>query len=432
MKNVERSQTFLRKRKFLTVLPLLVIPFLTLLFWAMGGGKGAAQSNEAKTSGLNLNLPNAALKDEKGMDKLSFYDLAQKDSNKLAEQVKNDPYLKGEAQLPDTSLTTDNEIERITGQTASKFNQRSVTTGLRTSPYSGNNPKPEDEIMQKLSVLQRELNNPAVTKNNAMKEKNLASVNNPEFSSEVDRLEQMMLTMNGTSEEDPEMQQLQTTLDKMLDVQHPERVRERLKEKSKQQKGKVFPINTKQFKPSVSLLDTSGKQKKTSAQFYGLEKASTHNEEISVEAIVHHAQTMVDGAVMKLRLSDEIFINGIAVPKGSFVYGIVSLNGERLECEVTSIRLGNQLFPVKLEVYDMDGLPGIYIPGAITRDVAKNSVDNAAQMLEVTALDPSLKAQATNAGLGAIKTLLSKKVKLVKVTVKDGYKVLLKDKNSDQ
>lgn len=428
MENVQHSQAFLRKRKMLTVLPLLVIPFLTLLFWAMGGGRGNAQSTETKSSGLNLNLPNAALKDEKGMDKLSFYDLAQKDSNKLAEQVKNDPYLKTEA---DSSFGTDTEIERITGHTASRFNQASVTTGLRTSPYSGNNTKPEDEIMQKLSVLQKELNKPTVTNKDGVNDKGVVKANG-EFSSEVDRLEQMMLAMNGGTETDPEMEQLQSTLDKMLDVQHPERVRERLKERSKVQKGKVFPISTKLFKPSVSLLDTGGKQKRPAAQFYGLEKSAFSSEEISVGATIHQPQTLVDGAVIKFRLSDEIFINGVAVPKGTFVYGIVSLNGERLDCEITSIRLNNQIFPVKLQVYDMDGLPGIYIPGAITREVAKSSVDNAAQMLEVTSLDPSLKAQATNAGLSAVKSLLTKKVKLVKVAVKDGYKVLLKDKNSDQ
>jgi hypothetical protein len=52
--------------------------------------------------------------------------------------------------------------------------------------------------------------------------------------------------------------------------------------------------------------------------------------------------------------------------------------------------------------------------------------------MELTTMDPSLKAQATSAGIGAAKSLLSKKVKQVKVMVKAGYKVLLKDKNIQQ
>jgi conjugative transposon TraM protein len=105
------------------------------------------------------------------------------------------------------------------------------------------------------------------------------------------------------------------------------------------------------------------------------------------------------------------------------------LNGERLEVEINSIRCNNSLYPVKLAIYDMDGLPGIYVPGAITRDVAKQSADNPLQLMELNALDPSLKAQATATGINAVKNLLSKKAKLVKVTVKAGYRVLLKQKN---
>lgn len=79
----------------------------------------------------------------------------------------------------------------------------------------------------------------------------------------------------------------------------------------------------------------------------------------------------------------------------------------------------------------MDGLPGIYIPGTISRDVAKQSTDNSLQRMELSTMDPSLKAQAASAGMNAAKSLLSKKVKLVKVKIKAGYKILLKDKNNN-
>uniref|UniRef100_UPI0013D45FFD conjugative transposon protein TraM n=1 Tax=Escherichia coli TaxID=562 RepID=UPI0013D45FFD len=81
---------------------------------------------------------------------------------------------------------------------------------------------------------------------------------------------------------------------------------------------------------------------------------------------------------------------------------------------------------------DMDGLPGIHIPGAITRDVAKQSADSGLQLMELTSVDPSLKAQAAAAGISSVKSLMSRKVKQVKVLVKAGYRVLLKDKNVEQ
>ena len=143
--------------------------------------------------------------------------------------------------------------------------------------------------------------------------------------------------------------------------------------------------------------------------------------------MVHQAQTLVDGSIVKLRLLDEVFINGNLIPKDKFVYGVASLNGERLIIKINNIRSNNSLYPVDLSVVDMDGLDGIYIPGAITRDVAKQSADRAVQGIGFATLDPSLKVQAATAGIEAAKTLFSKKAKLIKVMVKAGYQVLLRD-----
>ena len=74
MNNVKQSQAFLRKRKMMLVFPFLVVPFLTLAFWAMGGGKGSTgkQTGTGNLTGLNLHLPDPKLKVEKPLDKLGF------------------------------------------------------------------------------------------------------------------------------------------------------------------------------------------------------------------------------------------------------------------------------------------------------------------------------------------------------------------------
>ena len=80
MKSEQRSQAFLRKRKTMLVLPLLVIPFITIAFWVLDGGKGDAVKSDIQSAGLNLNLPDAKLKNDDAEDKLSFYEKAEKDS----------------------------------------------------------------------------------------------------------------------------------------------------------------------------------------------------------------------------------------------------------------------------------------------------------------------------------------------------------------
>lgn len=166
--------------------------------------------------------------------------------------------------------------------------------------------------------------------------------------------------------------------------------------------------------------------------FFGVNDTPIESEvQNGIEAVVHETQTVVNGAVIKIRLLNDVYISEQLISRENFIFGIASLNNERLEVNINSIRNEHSLFPVKLEVYDMDGLPGIYIPGAITRDVAKQSTDNALQSVALNSLDPSIGAQAAAAGIETAKTLLSKKVKLIKVQVKAGYKILLKDNNQE-
>ena len=84
-----------------------------------------------------------------------------------------------------------------------------------------------------------------------------------------------------------------------------------------------------------------------------------------------------------------------------------------------------------MSVYDIDGLEGIHVPGAIARDAAKKSSNQAINDIQLSTLDPSIELQAASAGIEAAKGMLSKKTRLIQVTVKAGYKVFLKDKNQN-
>lgn len=430
MNKFQRSQAFLRKRKMMMVLPLLVIPFLTMAFWALGGG--TAQKNkitQSQPQGLNLQLPNANLKDDQMADKMSLYDQADKDSIKLAELMRIDPYLHSQDSM---QKPYSNELEQITKNSAHQFNQASIlqNPGLKASPYDRTNSPAEEKVMKKLAELNNVINQ---QEQNGLTDKTNQEKDEYSTGDDINRLENMMQVMNQKNENDPEIKQLENTLDKILDIQHPDRVKNRIKEKSLKNKEAVFPISKASKRQSISLLDTAKKKADTGSGFFGLDDQPAFSEENNaVEAVVHENQILVNGAVVKLRLTNDVFINGSLISGESFVYGVASLNNERLEIEINSIRSSTSLYAVKLEVYDMDGLPGIHIPGAITRDVAKQSADNSLQLMELSTMDPSLKAQAAAAGISAAKSLLSRKVKQVKVMVKAGYKVLLKDKNIQQ
>ncbi|MNF36199.1 hypothetical protein D3C84_170850 [compost metagenome] len=423
----------LKRRKMLLILPVLTLPFITLLFWTLGGGKMAVSSTEPEErSVFNIELPYPKFKMDSDLDKMSYYDQAAIDSIKLQEEIRKDPNYSEEK--------IQNNTESIASDTLTEYKAfKKGRNALNTDSFKDPN---EEKVYQKLRALQKAISQPPepIEPKNDLSE--FVGANSSSMSSDdVRSLEKMMTAMNQPQEPDPELKQLGGMLENILDIQHPARVEEKLRQSSISQKEKVFAVNKKVKEDNITSLQTPTQNYKSVLEttvkqnsFYSLEENFSSDEgQNAVEAVIHETQTIVDGSTVKLRLSNDVFIQGIPIPKNSFLFGIASLKGERLVVKISNIKYKNSIFPVDLSVYDMDGIAGIFIPGAINRDVAKNSADRSIQTLGVASLDDSWSAQAAGMGIEAAKSLLSKKAKLIKVVVKAGYQVLLydeKQKNS--
>ena len=120
------------------VLPLLVLPFITLIFWVLDGGKSHNSQGQPQTikKGLNLELPAAYLKEDKSLNKLSYYEKAASDSTKLEKLIKNDSYYNQQKKL-DMEKTT---LSDATKPSSLQYNQKLSTqeSKLNTSPYNRN------------------------------------------------------------------------------------------------------------------------------------------------------------------------------------------------------------------------------------------------------------------------------------------------------
>lgn len=395
-----------QRRKFLLALPVLILPFITLGFWALGGGTANAEDAAARQTGLNVKLPDA--NNSKGaMDKMAYYDQAAQDSLKRKEQYAGDPYSR-----------VDSFADGIDGNPA---------VGTTISNGISYQTPAEQKVYDKLAALQKAMDAP--TQQAISSSHTAAGSRHPGIStSDIDRLEKMMTAMQSPSGTDPETVQLNAMLEKILDIQHPERVQDKQKQKEDIHKGRVYPVTTAENPPRISSLEVTAHAGMQGSGFYGLDDSlSFEPDPNAIAAVIHEDQTLVNGSTVKLRLTDGIAVSGNRIPKNSFIYGIAQLDGERLVIKINSLRYRKSIYPVQLSVFDIDGLDGIYIPGAISRDVAKQSGDRSLQNLGLSGYDPSLGAQAVSAGIEATKTLLSKKVKLIKVFVKAGYQVLLRD-----
>jgi conjugative transposon TraM protein len=427
----EQSQQFLRKRKFLLVMPVLIVPFLTMAFWALGGGKGKPSAAVVSKAGLNTKLPDAKLKADKGLNKMSFYELAQKDSQKLKEALAKD--MRDLNTGEDSGKYSLRQIKTLTDRYAGAYHQESLASdeALQGSNGSGSRSKAaEQNLLKKLERLEAEINksSPDHDGGYAANERRLKSYpQRREPNPDMDRLENMLHVMKSGEGDNADIKQLDTVLEKILDLQYPARVKEKQQAKSKAQKSANAVVQKQGKANDIAVMGEA--QSVTGSGFYAVGDnnvavASQH----AIEAVVSETQTIVAGAVVKFRLLNDIAVNGNLIPKNSLVYGVGKLNGERLEVDITSVTYNGAIYEVGMEVYDLDGLPGVYIPGAIGRTVAKQSANSSVQSMSLSTLDPSIEAQAAAAGVDAAKELFSKKVKLVRVTLKAGYKVLLKIK----
>lgn len=417
------SQKFLLKRKLMLALPVLVLPFMTLLFWASGGGK-ATGSERPVSKGLDMTLPSPNLKTSQE-DKLSLYELAEQKAQKLKDDQASDPY-RYDTTKEDELLSPDHKTEALQDEGAS----------LSALTFPKENDITERDLRRQLAALEKELN----AQSNPPTDAELPAFGQDQsspFDQERMAIGDIPLPY---ATADPELQQLDNMLSKILDIEHPERVKNKLMEESQNNRGLVYPVEATSDIPQADRLQpeaprdssrnsTYFKAHITGNSFYEAGYSFSTEGERALTAVVHETQTLVSGATIKLRLTTAILISGREVPIGTFLYGVCSLEGERLTVSVKHIRYQNTLLPVNLSVYDMDGLEGIRLPGAISRDAAKQGMATRIQSLDFYGMNPSLGAQAASAGIQTAKTLLGNKAKLVKATVPAGYLVLLIDNN---
>jgi conjugative transposon TraM protein len=400
-----------KERKFLLALPILTLPFLCLAFWAMGGGTREDTGIEEQQLGLNMTLPEAQI-ESYSMNKLESYEEAERRASQVREQRRMDPFADNSTEKQDTL--------------------RQLIPGL-----GGGNTleKTESEVQEKLVSLERLLNKKDIKQEPAGQ--GIASVvtTDPRQANTIDdpelqRLEAMMASVIEPEMEDPEMERIDSMLDKLLDVQHPQRVYERLSQKNALEREGTYSIHLDRDIPQEENFKESANLQIGRNGFYTLDsdrQQSFATIRPAISAQVTKDQQVVTGASIEMELTQAVFIEGMEFIAGTRVTGVCTLNGERLNIEVQQIRSGNLIIPVSMTVMDLDALPGIKIPTAITRDAVKQGAGDGIQSMNMMGMSSSWEAQASMAGMETVKGILSKKAKLVKVTVKAGHPLLLAD-----
>lgn len=129
--------------------------------------------------------------------------------------------------------------------------------------------------------------------------------------------------------------------------------------------------------PEDAATQTVVKAKKPNSAYFNT-LAENEPEPNLIKAIIDEDVKAVDGSRVRLRLLDEVEINGVVLAKGSYMYATMSGFGQqRVKGTVKSLMVDDELLKVSLTLYDTDGMEGLYVPNSSFRETTKDIASGA-------------------------------------------------------
>jgi len=354
-------QTYLKRNKPLLFLPLVLIPFIVLIFYILGGGENpgseqtAEQSAEARP-GANYELPDAdhklEIRDKTELDKSSGDITLTHDYNILGDD--------GESKIDSTGLDGHNEVSEDASEESLSEAELAINTNdpdellkhiqrreeqIRTELEDGEDTQAKPEPLVRKAVSRKPSQVVDATKVSEKESGTTLPVTGVEELDQVFRQNRQLSRQNDSLR---------------LNLQKAEAFQKQV-EAEREQSFKLQKGSTSVFKPS-----TVGSSQ--------------------LKAEVYETTTVLTGNRLKLRLLEDATLTGIRLPAGSFLYGTCEVANERLRIAIRQLPVGDSFIPVDISVFDLDGMEGLYVPDNASRKVMKEvgSSTNTSSMFGVT------------------------------------------------
>ena len=390
-------KTLLKKNKTLFILPLVLLPFLILIFYILGGGNPTGNDsennqNKENRQGANYTIPQAESSIEIE-DKLEAYE-------SQGGQVSTADY--HILEIPD-SLKESNKVLLLT-EDSTEISSTNAEEQLNVNV--SNNLLAH--IKQKEQEINREMN-PLVRKT--------GKANKPSARNQISRKNKNEIKRGSNQS----AVILQKTGIEQLDKVFDENIV--LSRQNDSLKFILQQIQLQQLKEERKQNARFMLEKKNSS---GFQREETKSKLIKAE--IYETTTVLDGNRVKLRLLEDARIDGMKIPRNTFLYGICKVKNERLNISISQIPADETFLPVDLVIHDLDGLSGLYVPGNAARKVTREvgSSTNTSSLFGMT--DNPLTYAGIRAADRTSQAFL-KRMRLKKVTVKKNTLVYLINQN---
>jgi conjugative transposon TraM protein len=393
-------KSYLKRNKPLLFLPLVLIPFIVLIFYVLGGGEKKEkeeqkQKEQQAVKGANYTLPDA--------DKsVAIYDKLDNYSSKKEVTTSRNYNIAGES-----DSTNEETLDEETST------EEQLLSGKKN--LYKNDPVPElnadfptdlmAHIRQKEKKVREDLEN-SQAEAKSQNEDADSNQNEKNKRESDDKKRSSSIAPTGIEE-----------LDKVF------RQNSRLARQNDSLNIRLNEASAKNEKMEAEKNKRSTLEKGGKSGFKPKETAVP-----VIEAEVYETTTVLTGNRVKLRLLEEAWLNGVKIPANTFLYGICEVSNERLQIEVLQILVGEKFVPVQVSVCDLDGLPGLYVPDNASRKVAKEvgSSANTSSMFGVS--NNPLTYMGMQAADRTAQSLV-KMIRIKKVTIKKNTLVYLINKS---
>ncbi|HBL74312.1 MAG: conjugative transposon protein TraM [Bacteroidetes bacterium GWF2_42_66] len=153
-------------------------------------------------------------------------------------------------------------------------------------------------------------------------------------------------------------------------------------------------------------------------------------EKNTINACISKTVTITNGQEVQVRLLEPVRAGKMLIPENTLISGSARISGERMNVSITHIQYAGSIIPVKIEVFDMDGNPGISVPGSEELNAVKEVTANMGTSMgsSITITDNAGSQLMADLGRGIVQgasQYAGKKMRTVRVTLKAGYRVLL-------
>lgn len=153
-----------------------------------------------------------------------------------------------------------------------------------------------------------------------------------------------------------------------------------------------------------------------------------------ITAVIDENMTGYAGSRLRLRLLEPIMAGNVLIPKDTYLYALISgFEGQRVTLAIKNIMYNGQLLPVKLSLYDQDGLEGLYVPNSQFRDFTKDAGTNVMQGVDIQSTGTNFMMSAADKLFQSTSDAIASAIRKDKAKIKyNSYVYLIDTKNLNQ